>query len=85
MLRYPGTEGQQPMWHGFDPNLKRELENIRKMVGLRHQTPTREWPLVFVEEHDVLLVVREWPDGTITAYATNEFSDEIRGDDPPKR
>jgi hypothetical protein len=29
------------MWYGFDPNLWRELANIRQMVALRDQTPTR--------------------------------------------
>jgi hypothetical protein len=67
------------MWPGFDPELRRQLENIRQMVALRHQTPTREWPLIFVDEHDELLVVREWPDGSITAYSTSEYSDRIRG------
>jgi hypothetical protein len=59
------------MWHGFDPFIKKELASIRQMVALRHQTPTKEWPLVYVEEeeHAALLVVREWPDGSITAYA----------------
>ena len=56
------------MWPGFDPQLKRDLENIRQMVRLTHQTPTREWPLVFDHAHDQLLVVREWPDGSVTAY-----------------
>jgi len=58
------------MWSGFDPELQRQLATIRQPVGLRHQTPTREWPLVSVAEHEALLVVREWPDGTITAYTT---------------
>ena len=48
------------------------------MVKLRRQTPTREWPLMFIDQHDELLVVREWPDGTITAYLTSEYSDSIR-------
>jgi hypothetical protein len=26
--------------------------------------------LIVVEEHDALLVIREWPDGAITAYTT---------------
>ena len=39
----------------------------------------KEWPLVFVEEFDALLVVREWPGGKITAYATSDYSDAIRG------
>jgi hypothetical protein len=56
------------MWPGFDPQLRREFESIRQLVALRYQTPTREWPLI-VEDHDEeLLVVREWPDGSITAY-----------------
>jgi hypothetical protein len=67
------------MWNGFDPELWRELEGIRAMVARRYQTPTKEWPLIFVEEEDVLFVMREWPDGAITAYATSEYSDKIRG------
>jgi len=57
------------MWPGFDPEILRQLAFVREMVTLRHQTPTREWPLVFVEQHDELLVIREWPNGSITAYA----------------
>ena len=60
--------GQQSMWGGMDPALRRELNVIRKLVGLRYQTPVREWPLTFVESVNALFVVREWPDGTITAY-----------------
>ena len=67
------------MWPGLDPKLRRELDNIRRMVALRHQTPTREWPLTFVQEYDALFVVREWPDGTVTAYATSEYRDLSRG------
>ena len=33
---------------------------------------------MFVEEFDLLLVVREWPGGNITAYTTSEHSKEIR-------
>ena len=66
------------MWSGFDPELRRQLENVRQMVKLTHQTPTREWPLMFIDQHDELLVVREWPDGTITAYLTSEYSDTLR-------
>jgi hypothetical protein len=43
------------------------------MVTRSHATPTNEWPLVFVAEYDALLVVREWPDGEITAYATSDL------------
>jgi hypothetical protein len=66
------------MWSGFDPDLWRELERVREMVALRHCTPTREWPLIFVKQHDELLVIREWPNRSITAYATSEFSDRLR-------
>jgi hypothetical protein len=67
------------MWQGFDPSLRRDLQTIRQLVRLSHQSPTREWPLVFVEGEDKLLVIREWPDGSITAYATDEYNDRIRG------
>ena len=57
------------MWSGFDPELLRQLATIRQLVAFTHQTPSREWPLIFVEQHHALFVVREWPDGSITAYA----------------
>jgi hypothetical protein len=64
------------MWAGFDPELLRQLATIRQLVALRHRTPTREWPFVVVDqdvdEHGALLVVREWPDGSITAYVTSK-------------
>jgi hypothetical protein len=66
------------MWTGFDPTIRRDLERIREMVTLRHQTPTREWPLVFIEQENELLVIREWPNGSLTAYATAQYSDQIR-------
>jgi hypothetical protein len=66
------------MWPGLDPEFVRQLGTIRQMVTLRYQSPTREWPLVFVEDRDELLVVREWPDGSVTAYMTSEYSDDIR-------
>jgi hypothetical protein len=56
------------MWFGLDPELRRQLDTIRQMVGLQHQTPTCEWPMIFIEDDRALLVVREWPDGSITAY-----------------
>ena len=58
------------MWNGFDPVIRKDLSTIRQLVALRHQTPTKEWPLVLVEdaEQPALLVVREWPDGSLTAY-----------------
>lgn len=55
------------MW-SLDPEIVRQLERLREMVTLQHQTPTREWPLIVEESREELLVVREWPNGTITAY-----------------
>jgi hypothetical protein len=66
------------MWSGFDPEIRRGLEHVRQMVALTHQTPRREWPLVFEDAHEELLVIREWPNGSITAYLTAEFSDILR-------
>jgi len=68
------------MWQGFDPEIKRDLAAVKALVRLTHQTPTREWPLVFVGDYDALLVVREWPDGQITAYWTSEIRDPLTGD-----
>jgi hypothetical protein len=56
------------MWSGFDPEIVRGLQAIRQLVRLTHQTPTREWPLFVVEQSDEVFVVREWPDGSVTAY-----------------
>ena len=58
----------QLMWSGLDPELQRQLDNLRMMVARSHQTPTQEWPLIFVDDHKAVLVVREWPDGAMTAY-----------------
>jgi hypothetical protein len=55
-------------WPDFDPDLKRDLAAVKALTKLRHQAPTREWPLCFDEEHDAMLVIREWPNGEITAY-----------------
>ena len=68
------------MWPGLDPELRRQLATIRQLVALSHRTPTREWPLMFVKQHDALLVVREWPDGTLTAYLTSVTASETRTD-----
>ena len=59
------------MWSGFDPEIRHQLETIRQMTRRSHQTPTQEWPLIFVDQYDALLVVREWPDGSLTAYWTS--------------
>jgi hypothetical protein len=56
------------MWPGFDPELRRQLAHLREMVARGRQTPTQEWPLIFLDEQSALLVIREWPDGTLTAY-----------------
>ena len=71
------------MW-SMDPEIWKQFENIREMVRLSHQSPTKEWPLIFVEEFDELLVVREWPGGHITAYTASKGSIEARqeGDSP---
>jgi hypothetical protein len=66
------------MWSGFDPEFVRQLGAIRKMVALRYQSPTREWPLIFFEDYEQLLVIREWPDGSLTGYLA-----ETRGGDAP--
>ena len=68
------------MWQGFDPEITRDLAAVKALVRLTHQTPTREWPLIFVEDYDALLVVREWPGGQITAYWTSEIRDPLTGD-----
>lgn len=69
------------MWSGFGPEIQREWRFVHGMVARQKQTPKREWPLVFDRETDLLLVVREWPDGSVTSYATSEYSDLIRGGD----
>jgi hypothetical protein len=59
------------MWYGFDPELKRQLAFVRDQVARRHQPPTREWPIVVPADNgepDVLLVIRERPDGALTAF-----------------
>ena len=63
------------MWSGFPPELQRDLDSVRRLAALTRQTPTKEWPLVFLADYDLLLVVREWPNGEITAYAISEHSD----------
>ena len=62
------------MWYGLDPDIQRQLATIKEITVRRQLTPTREWPLVLVEDHDALLVIREWPDGGLTAYACTELS-----------
>jgi hypothetical protein len=61
----------RPVWPGFDPEVLRDLQTIRQLVKLTHQTPDREWPLLLVEQEDALFVIREWPDGSLTAYTTS--------------
>jgi hypothetical protein len=55
-------------WPDFDPALKRDLAALKALTNLSHQVPAREWPLWFDADHDTMLVVREWPNGEITAY-----------------
>ncbi len=59
------------MWQGFDPETQRLFAWAREQVARSRQTPTKEWPLIVVEEHGALLVIREWPDGAITAYTAD--------------
>jgi hypothetical protein len=66
------------MWPGFDPELRRQFDSIREMVALRHETPTKEWPLIFVEEFDALFVIREWPGERLTAYVMEVPKDTNR-------
>jgi hypothetical protein len=70
------------MWSGFPPELQRELDSVRRLAALTRQTPTKEWPLVFLADYDLLLVVREWPNGEMTAYATSEYSGSDAGRRP---
>jgi hypothetical protein len=56
------------MWYGFDPSIQRDLAVIRAMVARQHQTPSHVWPVVYVEESRLILVVSAWPDGSLTAY-----------------
>ena len=72
------------MWPGFNPDIRQQLEFIREMVALQRQTPTREWPLVYIEEHDVVLVIREWPNGSMTSYMMSELSRHRRRHNPPQ-
>ena len=72
------------MWSGFDPDLWQQLKVIHELVALQRQTPTREWPLVYVEEHDALLVIREWPNGSVTSYLMPELSNHTKQRNPPQ-
>jgi hypothetical protein len=56
------------MWPGFDRDLLRQLAFVREMVSLTRLAPTREWPLIVMESSRELFIVREWPNGSITAY-----------------
>ena len=66
------------MWEGLDPELRREYDIFRTTVRLTHQSPAREWPLVFVSELDSLLVIREWPGGEVTAYTESGHPEDER-------
>jgi hypothetical protein len=68
------------MWSGFDPEFVRQLGVIRQMVRLRYQSPTREWPVIFVDDRDELLVVRQWPDGSLTAYLASRTAGDTQPD-----
>jgi hypothetical protein len=55
------------MFYGFDGELRRQLKTLRQLNVQRRRTPTHEWPVVHVAEHEAILVVREWPGGELTA------------------
>lgn len=67
------------MWPGFDPDIQRDLASLKQMVLRSRQMPSREWPLILSETQDELLVIREWPDGSVTAYLTSEHLDKTGG------
>ncbi len=54
------------MWDGFDPEIRQQLALIKQLTMLRRQTPLKEWPMVV--DGNTIVVVREWPDGEVTAY-----------------
>ena len=56
------------MWPGFDPTIQRQLAALKELTARRYRVPANEWPVVYVEELNALLVVREWPNGELTAY-----------------
>ena len=63
------------MYFGWDPDIQRQFDFLKQSLKRSQQTPTREWPLIHIEELDALLVVREWPDGGLTAYMVgNDFA-----------
>ena len=55
------------MWYGFDPEIMRQLAALKDQTRRRHSEPVNVWPLVFKEDN-LVLVVREWPDGELTAF-----------------
>jgi hypothetical protein len=63
------------MWFELDPEIKRQLAFVREQVARRHETPTAEWPLVVIDEHDLLLVIRERPNGDLTAFLQDTTAD----------
>jgi hypothetical protein len=74
------------MWSGFDPDLRQQWAFVREMAALQRRTPTQEWPLIYVEEHDALIVIREWPNGSMTSYLMSDFSNHLKRRDqaPPE-
>lgn len=54
------------MWEFFDPEVRQKLSLLKHLTVLRRQTPLKEWPLL--ADGNTLFVVREWPNGDVTAY-----------------
>ena len=60
-------------------HLQRDLDNLRQMVRLQRLSPTREWPLIFVREHDEpverrLILRREPTAGLVVAERDLEYT-----------
>jgi hypothetical protein len=55
------------MWYGFDPEILQQLAAIKGQTRRLHSAPVNEWPVHFKEDN-VVLVVREWPNGELTAF-----------------
>ena len=56
------------MWNGFDAETRRQLAMIKDTTARRARTPVHEWPVIFVEAQNSVLVVREYGNGEVTAY-----------------
>ena len=60
------------MWLNMNPNCWPELRQIREAVARQHQVPTQECAVTYIKKYKAALVVREWPDGSLTANLTKD-------------